>query len=152
LISRSRFGAGPLYVLLALASFALAGWALARVLGTVSDPARFVVWFAGAIVAHDLVLFPLYAAMLAIAGRAIADGEPRRLRLAALNHLRVPVALSAILLLVWFPLISRKSERGYMSASGMSTDVYFQRWLLLSAVLLLGSALILAVRVRGLRP
>ena len=50
-----------MHLALALASFAVAGWAIARVLGTLSQPTRFVAWFAGAIVAHDLVLLPLYS-------------------------------------------------------------------------------------------
>lgn len=148
---RRRYGAGPLHVLLALASFALAGWALARVLGTLSDPVRFAVWFAGAIVAHDLLLFPLYSLAGVVAGRALAGPAPTALRAAALNHLRVPVLLSGLMLLVWFPLVLRKNPAGYMRASGLSADVFLDRWLLLSAALLLASALAFALRMRRLR-
>ena len=137
------YGAGPEHLLAAIASFAVAGWALARVLGLLSDPVRLVAWLAGAIVAHDLVLFPLYTAL----GLVVARVAP----VPALNHLRVPILLCALALLVWFPLILRKSPAGYMRASGMSADVYLERWLLLSAALLVGSAVILALRRRGLR-
>jgi hypothetical protein len=140
----------PLRVLVALASFAIAGWALWRVLGTLSDPWRFAIWFAGAVVAHDLLLLPIYSLLGVVAGRAVAE-PPTRLRVAALNHLRVPLLLSGRMLLVWFPLLSQRSPAGFMRASGLSADVYLDRWLLLTAVLLLGSALAFALRVRGLR-
>jgi hypothetical protein len=104
---------------------------------------RFVAWLAGAIVAHDLVLFPIYTALGLVVARVVAG--------AALNHLRVPILLCALALLVWFPLILRKRPAGYMRATGMSADVYLERWLLLSAALLVGSAVILALRRRGLR-
>jgi hypothetical protein len=147
---RVRYGAGPLHLLLALASFAVAGWALSRVLGILSDPTRFVIWFTGSIVAHDLVLFPLYSLLGFVAGRTLLGGGPGALRIAALNHLRVPAILSGVFLLVWFPLIFEKGKRGYMNASGMSTQVYMERWLLLSAALFGLSALVFALRVRSL--
>ena len=135
---RRRYGAGPLHLLLALSSFALAGWAVARVLGTLS-------------VAHDLLLLPLYSLAGLAAGRALAGPAPTPLRTAALNHVRVPVLLSALMLLVWFPLILRKNPAGYMRASGLSADVFLDRWLLLSAALLMASALAFALRMRRLR-
>jgi hypothetical protein len=141
----------PLRILVALASFAIAGWALWRVLGTLSDPWRFAIWFAGAIVAHDLLLLPLYSLLGAVAGHAVAGEPPTALRVAALNHLRVPLMLSGLMLLVWFPLIAQRNSAGYMRASGLSADVFLERWLLLSAALLLASALAFALRLRGLR-
>jgi hypothetical protein len=151
MILRRLYGRGPPHALLALASFAAAGWALAQVLGLLSDPSRFVLWFAGAIVVHDLILFPLYTLIDRVVSRAVAGSAPSRLRLAALNHLRIPLFLSAIFLLVWFPLILEESPKGYMRASGLSADVFLGRWLLLSAVLLGGSVLLFAARIRGLR-
>jgi hypothetical protein len=140
---RRLYGAGPMHLALALASFTVAGWALARVLGTLGDPTRFVVWFAGAIVAHDLVLLPLYSAVGVVAGRLLA--RP------VLNHVRVPLILSGLTLLVWFPLILRKSPAGYMRASGLSVDVFLGRWLALSAALVIASALAFALQTRRLR-
>jgi hypothetical protein len=52
---------------------------------------------------------------------------------------------------VWFPLILEEGGAGYMRVSGMPTDVYLGRWLLLSAALFAGSAFLFAVRVRRLR-
>ena len=132
-----------MHLLLALASFSVAAWAFARVLGTLSDPARFVAWFAGAIVAHDLVLLPLYSIVGVAAGRLLAGP--------ALNHLRVPALLSGLMLLVWFPLILRQNPAGYRRVSGLSVDVFLDRWLALSAALALGSALAFVLRKRRLR-
>ena len=148
---RRAYGAGPIHLVAVLASAAVAAYALARVLDLVGDPQRLVLWLLGAIVAHDLVLFPLYALMGAIATRAIVPERHRsRLRVAALNHLRAPALLSGLLLLVWFPLIAAKAPRTFMHATGLDVGVYLDRWLLATAVLFAGSALLFAVRVRGL--
>ena len=53
------YGASPLHLLALLASFALAGYAAAQLVP--SRPAGVAVWFAGAVVGHDLVLMPLYS-------------------------------------------------------------------------------------------
>jgi hypothetical protein len=73
-----------------------------------------------------------------------------RVRIAALNHLRAPALLSGLLLLVWFPLVADKGERSFMRVSGLSKDVYFERWLLITAVLFAGSALLFVLRLRRL--
>jgi hypothetical protein len=56
----------------------------------------------------------------------------------------VPAALSGLLLLVWFPLISGRVA-SYESATGLSADGFLARWLLITAVLFGGSALLLLV-------
>jgi hypothetical protein len=147
----SRFyGAGPLHALVGLAAFALAGWALAQALDVLATPANFLVWLGGAVIAHDLVLFPLYS-LLDRAASAAAAPERGRLRLAALNHVRVPALLSGLVFLVWFPLILGLDPALFERASGTSNDVYLERWLLLTAVLFAGSALVLGLRARRLR-
>jgi hypothetical protein len=147
---RREYGAGPIHLVAVVASTAIAAYALARVFDVVGNPQRLVLWLLGAIVAHDLVLFPFYALLGAIATRAIVPPEHRsRLRIAALNHLRVPALLSGLLLLVWFPLIAAKAPRTFMRASGLDVDVYLDRWLVATAVLFAGSALAFALRVRS---
>jgi len=106
------------------------------------------------VVAHDLILLPLYSVLGVLAGGALGtrgSEPPTRLRVAALNHLRVPALLSGLALLVFYPLVLDRAGPSYTSASGLSNEVYFERWLLLCAVLFVGSALLLAVRARGLR-
>jgi hypothetical protein len=146
---RSEYGSGPIHLVAVAASFALAAYALLQVL----DQPRaldFVLWFAAAIVAHDLVLLPVYSMMAAIAyrGLQVAGGEPARV--AAINHVRVPAMLSGLVLLVWFPLILGLSDR-YEGATALSIEPYMGRWLLLTGVAFALSGLLFAVRVRRLR-
>ena len=149
---RYEYGASPVHLLVALTSFVVSAWALAQVLDVLSTPNRFLLWFLGAIVLHDLLFLPLYSLLgLGAAGALTRGDHPSRLRIAALNHLRIPVMLSGLMLLVWYPLVLSKAAAGFENTTGMSTDVYMERWLLLTAVLLVGSALLLAVRARGLR-
>jgi hypothetical protein len=148
---RDHYGAGPIHLVAVLVSFAIAAYALSRALDLTGNPDRIVVWLGGSIVAHDLILFPLYALLgLLAAGAIFRGGHRTRLRIAALNHLRVPALLSGLLLLVWFPLVAGKGERSFMRVSGLSKDVYFERWLLITAVLFAGSAVLFAVRLRRL--
>ena len=143
---RQWYGAGPLHLLALLASFALAGYAAVQLVP--DEPRKVLVWFVAAVVLHDLVLFPLYA----LADRSLVDvvrhrgpvSEPRRL---ALNHVRFPVLLSGLLLLVWAPLILGLTD-GYEAATGMTTDVYMGRWLAVTAALFLASAVVYALRLR----
>ena len=146
-----EYGAGPLHLLSALASFAVAGWAFVHVF-QLGAPFNFLLWFAAAIVAHDLVLLPLYSLVERIAHRlAPAHARPAGASEAApapsaLNHVRVPAALSGLLLLLFFPLVLGVAEDGYAAAAGLSTDVYLGRWLLLSGVFFLASGVAYAVR------
>jgi hypothetical protein len=148
---RQLYGAGPIHLLAVLVSFAIAAYALSRALDLTRNPDRIVLWLGGSIVAHDLILFPFYALVGAIAAGVLVPRANRsRLRIAALNHLRVPALLSSLLLLVWFPLVAGKGERSFMRVSGLSKDVYFGRWLTITAVLFAGSALLFALRLRRL--
>jgi hypothetical protein len=60
----------------------------------------------------------------------------------------VPVGLSGLLLLVWFPLILRRSEGQYKALAGLGPSPYLGRWLLVIGVLFAGSALVYALRLR----
>lgn len=150
---RYEYGAGPVHLLVALASFALAAWGISQAVDLLSRPRNFVIWLAAAAVAHDLILFPLYALLGNLAGGALGTrgAEPGRLRVAALNHLRIPALLSGLALLVFYPLVLHRAGASYERASGLSSDVYLDRWLLLTAVLFTGSAVLLAFRARRLR-
>jgi hypothetical protein len=146
------YGAGPLHLFAALGTFAVGVYALSRSFDLLADPARMLVWLGGGIVAHDLVLLPFYSLLGLLAAAALLrpGGSPSRLRIAALNHLRVPAILSGLLALIWFPLIAGKGARSFERATGLSNDVYFERWLLLSIALFTVSALLFALRARGL--
>ena len=145
---REAYGASPLHLIAVLGSFAVAAYALSRALELTANPDRILIWLGGSIVAHDLVLFPLYALVgIVAAGLVLGRArEPSSLRVAALNHVRFPALTSALLLLVWFPLVAAKGERTYMRASGLSKDVYLGRWLLVSGALFAGSAIVFVLR------
>lgn len=139
---RRWYGEGPLHLLLTAASFALAGYAGVRLLA--GDAFGVVVWFAGAALVHDLVLVPLYAAADRLLLRALGP------RPGLVNFVRVPVLLSGLLLLMWWPLITRHTRR-YEPATGLSPDVFLGNWLLITAALCVLSALWLVVRTFRLR-
>jgi hypothetical protein len=147
---RRFYGAGPLHAVVGLAAFALVAWALAQAVDVLATPGNFLLWLAGAVVAHDLVLFPLYS-LLGRTAAAVTGPEHSRARNAALNHLRIPAFLSGLALLVWFPLILGLDPEVFERTSGTSNDVYLERWLFLTAILFAGSALVLGLRVRRLR-
>lgn len=149
---RTLYGAGPLHLVAVLASLAVAVYALLRALDLVARDDRLWLWLGGAIVAHDFILFPLYALLGVLAIGVIAPSRSRsRLRIAVLNHLRFPALMSALLLLVWFPLVGQKAPLTFMRNTGLSNDAYLGRWLAISGVLFVASALLLALRAPGLR-
>ncbi|WP_390897647.1 hypothetical protein [Streptomyces justiciae] len=132
----------PVQLLLLACSFALAAYAGVRLFA--DDWFGVAVWLVGAALLHDLVLLPVYA----VADRVVVRGLGAVRGREWVMYVRVPAALSCLLLLVWFPLISGMVDRRYRSATGLSPDGFLGRWLLITAVLFGGSALLLAVRVR----
>ncbi|MEW2082870.1 hypothetical protein [Streptomyces sp. NPDC005283] len=155
---RARYGASPLHLLLVLCSFALTAYAGIRLLAG-GQPWMVVVWFVGAALLHDLVLLPLYTvtdrAAQTVLGRrrepAVEGNPPMRGRI---NYVRVPVFLSGILLLTYFPLILGRVDN-FTAYTGLPDDVFLGRWLLITAVLFGLSALLLLARMwstRRLRP
>ena len=123
---RARYGASPLHLLAHLAALAIAAWALLQAL-QLGGADRIVLWLVGAVVLHDLVLWPAYTTLdrLARAGRPVGWA----------NYVRVPVGISALLLLVFFPVMCGKGEASYGRVSGESWEGYTARWLLVSAAL-----------------
>lgn len=145
---RGWYGDSVTHLGLMAASFALALYAGVRLVA--GDPVGVLLWFAGGALLHDLALLPAYSAAdrgLQRWGRVGADDGPGRAAAHSgtapgmrwINHLRVPAAVSLLLLLVWFPLILRRVE-DFPEATGLSPDVYLGRWLLVTAALFAGSA------------
>jgi len=132
------YGAHPLHLLAHAALLPLAAFAVLQLSG-VRDAANIGAWFVGAVVLHDFLLFPATAA----ADRAIRATGPR-----LVNYVRVPTALSALLLLVFFPLICGRSDATFQGVSGVALHGYAERWLLVSAALFAASALLFALRRR----
>ena len=150
------YGSNPLHLLGTITAWALAGYVV-----TLLGPQAvwnskvwwqsIAVWFLAAIIAHDLVLFPLYAladrsltaALAAVRGRW-AGPSPR---VSALNYLRVPTLATGLSLLLFFPGIIRQGQFSYSAATGQNQQPFFGRWLLLVAVLYGLSALAYAARL-----
>ncbi|WP_260474926.1 hypothetical protein [Streptomyces sp. WAC 05379] len=102
----------PLQILLLACSFALAGYAGVRLLE--GDWFEIALWFVGAAVVHDLVLVPLYGA----ADQTLLRTFEAVGRRTWIPYVRVPAALSLLLLLVWFPLITGRVTHRYTGATG----------------------------------
>jgi hypothetical protein len=137
-----RYGGSPLHLAGLAACLLVAGYAAVRLLG--ARPAAVLLWFVGAAVANDLLLVPLYV-LLDRTGRRRGGYPPWW------NHVRVPAALSLLLLLVWFPEITRRS-RAYPRLTTLDASGYLGRWLAVSGVLFALSALALGVgRLRAAR-
>jgi hypothetical protein len=142
------YGASPLHLLSFLACFALAGYAAAQLVP--SRPLGVVAWFLGAVIGHDLLLMPLYS----LADRSVmAAVRHRPLRLPVvpwINYVRVPAALSGLLLLIWFPLIFRLPP-SFQATTTLSEDPYVWHWLAVTGALFLLSAVAFALRLRTSR-
>jgi hypothetical protein len=119
------------------------------------------VWFAAAVIGHDLIAFPIYTGLDRLLIRAIAGADPGpiigRWRRAAINHLRAPALISLLLLLMWYPIILKRSDGAYFRASGQHQDHYLGNWLLVVAILFGASlvsylARLLYAGVHGAKP
>ena len=164
-VSRLRrwYGAPLRHLLALVASFALAGYAVHAV-AAAGQWRGFAIWFGAAIVAHDLLLFPVYSVADRVlrqflrrragSGRSRPAGPGAGQASAApaappvLNYLRVPAAFSLLLLLVWFPLILGLSSDRYRRASGLSASPYLWRWLAVTGTAFAASAVWYAVSRR----
>ena len=156
------YGSHPLHLLTLIAGFALLGYVVAIIKPvTLWNPhvwwQSIIVWFAAAIIAHDLVLFPIYALI-----DWLIDRPSSRTRVKppsphfhpwvpVLNYLRVPALGAGLTLLVFLPGIIRQGATTYGAATGQTQDPFLGRWLLLTAAMFTVSAAIYAVRVATAR-
>ena len=138
-----RYGASWLHLAVLVASFALTGYAVSRVLPDTSTLVAITVWFVGAAIVWDLVLGPA----LALADRGARRLTPRSAGVSPLNHVRAPAVLSLLLLALFAPQVLQRSAQRYAAKTGLSQDVYLERWLAVTAVLFAVSALVYGLRV-----
>jgi hypothetical protein len=136
---KARYGASPLHLLAHLAALAGAAWALLHAL-ELGGAERIVLWLVGAVGLHDLVLWPAYTTLDRLARRGRPAGWA--------NYVRVPVGISALLLLVFFPVMCGKGDAAYTRVSGESWEGYTARWLLVSAALFVTAGALYLVRSR----
>jgi hypothetical protein len=145
------YGAGPLHMLALLVALLVSGYAAFQLFGV----HRWVVlyWLAGGVIGHDLLLLPLYAlADRSVAGvirhrRSWEPPEVREHAVPAVNHIRVPVILSGLLLMAWFPLILRLSPGFYQIITGLHESVFLPRWVGVTAFFFAVSAVTYAIRL-----
>lgn len=148
---RRLYGDDPLHLFAQIVTLALAGYAASRVPLESDVWVKMLVWFVGAALGHDLVLYPLYA----IADSAAQFRLFRRARplpavagVPWINYLRVPIGLSLLLLLVWWPLILDDAPGTFFAATGLTAEVYLSRWLGITGVFVLVAAVGYALAVR----
>ncbi len=144
---RRRYGAGPLHLAAHILALALAAFGLAQVLSDGAVP-ELIALFLGLVIAHDLILVPLYSGVDRLMRRLLVPPQSsRRSGIPMINHVRAPLLISTLLLVVYSPLIFGLSDSYYFGLSGHHLAGYIARWLLLTAALFLGSGLIYAARV-----
>ena len=134
---RRWYGAGAGHLLALTVCFGISAAAIALVAADAAWPVM-LTWFLAAVVAHDLVLFPLYAGV----DRALGTIRRRRL----VNHLRVPLLGAGLTFLIFFPGIVGQGRATLRAASGLDQEPYLVRWLALVAAIAAASALVYAVR------
>lgn len=144
---RAFYGAHPLHLLALLVCFALAGYAALQAAAAPAFP-RMLIWFGAAVIAHDLVLFPLYA----LADRSLTAAVRRRHTTAGprppvVNHIRVPALAAGLLVLLYFPGILQLGTATFVAATGQTQEPFAERWLLLTAAFFTLSAVLYAARL-----
>ncbi|MEU1837883.1 hypothetical protein [Micromonospora chersina] len=138
---RRAYGAASWHLLLLAGCFAVTGWIALRLAGEASA-GRMLLWFLGAVIAHDLVLFPVYASVDRVLRRALGRaGAP-----SPLNHIRIPALGAGLLFLVYLPGILGLGDGTYLAATGLSPRSMVGRWLAVSGALFAASALLYAAR------
>lgn len=143
------YGSHPLHLLTMLSGLALLGYILATFKpATLWNPEAWwqsiAVWFAAAVVAHDLVLFPIYALVDRLLSRRVTKPH---LKVAAHNHIRIPAMGAALTLLIFLPGIIQQGAATYQAATGQTQQPFLGRWLLLTAAMFAISALVYAARL-----
>ncbi|MEW1589054.1 hypothetical protein AB0283_26835 [Micromonospora vinacea] len=159
------YGSSVQHLVIMIVCFTLTGWVALRI-AEEATAGRMLLWFVGAAVAHDLVLFPIYASAdrvlrgaLGRSGHAGTDGQSPAAhhpmppgaghapaRPSPLNHIRVPVLASGLLFLVYLPGILRQGRETYLAATGQDQHPYLARWLAVTATLFLVSGVWYLVR------
>ncbi|MEE6179467.1 hypothetical protein [Mycobacterium sp. 050134] len=144
------YGAHPAHLLTMLSGFTLLGYLLVTFKPeALWNPGTWwqsiAVWLGAAVVAHDLLLFPLYA----LADRVLFARRraSRRPNISARNHIRVPALGAGLTLLVFLPGIIEQGAPTYRAATGQTQDPFLGRWLLLTAAMFAASAAAYATRL-----
>ena len=149
---RTIYGSHPLHLLVLIAGFALFGAVIATLgVSALWNPTTWwqsiAVWFAAAVIVHDLVLFPVYALADRVLLRATRPRAGHRSAVPVVNHIRIPALAAGLTLLMFLPGIIEQGSRTYLAATGQTQEPFLGRWLWLTAALFGVSAVIYAVRL-----
>jgi hypothetical protein len=144
-----------LHLLTMATGFALLGYVLATFKpSTLWNPGHWwqsiAVWFAAAVIGHDLLLFPLYALADRATGtwlRRFHRSAHRHPKVTARNHIRIPALAAGLTLLIFLPGIIEQGAPTYLAATGETQQPFLGRWLLLTAAMFATSAIAYAVRL-----
>lgn len=138
---RRIYGGSPLHLVGHLVLIGVAAYVLSIMFRPefAPQPWNLVLWLLGGAVLHDLVVLPAYSAVNAGAARGWGSRP-------GLNYVRVPLILSLVLLLVFFPRITNQQPQNFERALGYAPPDYFARWLLITGVLFAGSLIVWLVR------
>lgn len=141
---RKVYGSGLFHFVAVVVCFAVSGYAILR-LADSAKPVLIGLWFLGALLAHDFLLYPVYALL----DRAVAKGQGLggTDRASWINFVRVPVLLTGLVFLVWFPLILGVNAKTYRAASGLGTGRFLGRFLAFAAAVFLVSAALYCLRL-----
>ena len=154
---RAVYGSHPLHLLTLIAGFALFGYVVATIKpAALWNPNTWwqsiIVWFAAAIIAHDLVLFPFYALVDRILLTGSRIRRPRsETSVPVLNYIRVPALGAGLTLLIFLPGIIEQGAPAYGAATGQTQEPFLGRWLLLTAAMFAASAVLYAIRLVSAR-
>jgi Na+/melibiose symporter-like transporter len=144
---RRRYGAGPLHLVGVLSVAIIAVYALWKV-HEESGVKKLLFWFVLSLVFCDLVAWPIYTVVDRMAIRAQERHQLGRRQLVPwINHIRVPTVISAVLFVMFLPLILRLDNTYFERAAGFSENVYIVNWVMVSVALFAGSALIYLMRL-----
>ena len=149
---RTVYGSHPLHLLVLIAGFALFGAVIATLgVSALWNPTTWwqsiAVWFAAAVIVHDLVLFPVYALADRVLLRVTRPRAGHRSAVPVVNHVRIPALAAGLTLLMFLPGIIEQGSRTYLAATGQTQEPFLGRWLWLTAALFGVSAVIYAVRL-----
>lgn len=136
---RRRYGASPLHLIGHLALFGIVAYVLLQLIG-MPGWVNLLVWLLAGALLLDLVLLPAYSAVDAVLRRVLGS---------RVNFVRVPLAISGLLLFMFFPLILGKGDGNLMFNGARQPQDYALAWLVISAGLLLAGAAAAARRRRA---
>ena len=164
---RRFYGAQPLHLLATVVSFAIVAAGVAGWFQAGSDSRGIIIWALGSVIAFEWILLPLAWVLDRIALGPRTPRTPRTPRPlgaprpagasrtlpgpANRAYVRVPALLSALLLIVFAPLIFRADTPDFEATSGIAPPDYLARWLLATAAMFVISAVAYALSLRRSR-